>query len=431
VLFGVVPALRASKTNAQQALREGGRSGAGSRDRTALRSGLVVVQFALSLVLLAGAGLMMRTLVALLSTNTGMSPEHVLTLRLPVPLGSPRYQTPADAAARLYNPMLAAVRALPGVEHAGVINLLPLQQSGYNGNFGVVGKSYATPAEQPFAEYRVVSSGYFDALKIPILRGRDVAETDVADSEPVALINDVAAKQVFGSEDPVGRQLSFGTITPQNPAVTVVGVVGSVRQARLDAPPAAELYFPTGQAGSQLANMSLVVRASGDPTGATRSITSAIAAIDRLQPVYGVLTMDDVVSQSVADRELYFGLLGVFAVIALVLAVAGIYGVMAYTVTQRTREFGIMLALGSEVGRVQRMVMWQGARLALAGLAIGVPAAYLLAGVLSAVLYGVQPTDPATLASVALLLVVVGLIACYLPARRVTRVNPMIAMRAE
>jgi ABC-type antimicrobial peptide transport system permease subunit len=229
----------------------------------------------------------------------------------------------------------------------------------------------------------------------------------------------------------VGRQLAFGPVTPQNPAVTIVGVVGSVRQARLDTPPAAELYFATGQAGGQLSNMSLVVRVSGEPTLAARSIESAIAGVDRLQPVFGVFTMTEVVSQSVADRELYFGLLGAFAGIALVLAMAGIYGVIAYTVTQRTKEFGIMLALGSDVGRVQRLVMWQGAKLALLGLAIGVPAAYLLSGVLSAVLYGVQPTDPATLATVALLLVVVGLIACYLPARRVTRVNPMMAMRAE
>ena len=431
VLFGVVPALRASRTDAQQALREGGRSGTGSRERAALRSGLVVAQFALSLVLLAGAGLLMRTLVALLDTNTGMSPEHVLTLRLPVPLGSPRYPTAADAVSRFYDPMLATVRALPGVQHAGLINLLPLQQSGYNGNFGVVGKSYATPAEAPFAEYRVVSAGYFDALRIPILRGRDVAEADVQKSEPVALINDVAAKQVFGSEDPVGRQLSFGTVTPQNPAVTIVGVVGSVRQARIETPPAAELYFPTGQAGSQLSNMSLVVRVGGDPTQATRSIESAIISIDRLQPVFGVSTMGEVVSQSVSDRELYFGLLGVFAAIALVLAMAGIYGVIAYTVTQRTREFGIRLALGSDVGQMQRMVIWQGAKLALLGLAIGAPAAYLLSGLLATVLYGVQPTDPVTLGSVSLLLVVVGLVGCYLPARRVTRVNPMVAMRAE
>jgi putative ABC transport system permease protein len=431
VLFGIGPALRASRSNAQQALREGGRSGTGGRERSMLRSSLVVAQFALSLVLLAGAGLLMRTLVALLSTDTGMSIEHVLTLRLPVPLGSPRYPTPADVVARFYEPMLAGVRAVPGVEGAGLINLLPLQQSGQNGNFTVVGRTYASVAEQPFAEVRVVSPGYFGALRIPVVHGRDVAASDVAASQQVVLINDVAARQLFPNENAVGRELAFGPVTPQNPALTIVGVVGSVRQTRIESTPAAELYFPTGQAGGQLSNMSLVVRVAGDPVSATRAVEAAITEVDRFQPVFGVSTMAEVVDQSIADRELYLGLLGSFAAIALLLAMAGIYGVIAYSVTQRTKEFGIRLALGSDLGRVQRMVVWEGGRLALIGLAIGVPAAYLLSGVLSAVLYGVAAADPLTFATVAGLLAVVSLVASYLPARRVMRVDPIIAMRAE
>ena len=431
LLFGVVPALRASRSNAPQALRDGGRGGTGGRERRAFRSTLVVAQFALSLVLLAGAALLMRTLVALLFTDTGMSIEHVLTLRLPVPLGSPRYPTPADVVARFYDPMLAGVRAIPGVGAAGLINLLPLQQSGNNGNFTVVGRDYSSVTEQPFAELRVVSPGYFAALTIPILRGRDVAETDVAASQQVVLINQTAAHQLFPTEDAVGRQLAFGPVGPGNPALTIVGVVGSVRQTRIESTPAAELYFPAGQAGGQLANMSLVVRVAGDPVDATRAVEAAIANVDRFQPVFGVSTMAAVVDQSIADRELYFSLLGAFAAIALVLAMAGIYGVIAYSVTQRTREFGIRLALGSNLGQMQRMVVWEGGRLALAGLAIGVPAAYLLSGVLSAVLYGVTAADPVTFAAVAGLLAVVSLVASYLPARRVLRVDPITAMRAE
>jgi putative ABC transport system permease protein len=431
ILFGIVPALRASRTNAQDALRDAGRGGTGGRERSLFRNALVVGQFALSLVLLTGAGLMMRTLASLLSTSTGMTTTHVLTLRLPVPVGSPRYPTPAEAVARFYQPMLAGVRAVPGVEAAGLINLLPLQQSGTNGNFGVVGKAYGSVSDQPFAEFRVVGPGYFATLGIPVLHGRDVTDADVNASPPVVLVNDAAARQLFPHEEAVGRQLSFGTVSASNPAVTIVGVVGSVRQARLESPPAAELYFPTGQAGRQLANMSLVVRVAGDPTLAARAVEAAILAVDRFQPVYGVATMTAVVEQSIADRELYFSLLAAFAGIALLLAMAGIYGVIAYSVTQRTREFGIRLALGSDLGAVQRIVVWQGGRLALLGLAIGVPAAYLLAGVLSAVLYGVTAADPATFATVAVGLACVSLLASYFPARRVLRVDPITAMRAE
>ncbi len=431
LLFGIVLALRAGRSNAQQSLRDGGRGSTGGRERSTLRNTLVVAQFALSLVLLAGAGLLMRTLVALLSTDTGMSTAHVLTMRLPVPLGSPRYPTPTDVVTRFYEPMLTGVHAIPGVEQAGLINLLPLQESGSNGNFDVVGRTYASVSEQPFAEFRVVSPGYFAALKIPVVHGRDVAESDVATSQPVVLINDVAARQLFPHEAAVGRELAFGPVGPTNPAVMIVGVVGSVRQAQIESAPAAELYFPTGQAGRVLANMSLVVKVTGDPIAMTRAIEAAIRTVDRFQPVFGVFTMADVVDQSIADRELYFGLLWAFAAVALILAMAGIYGVIAYTVTQRTREFGIRLALGSDLAQVQRMVVWEGGRLALVGLAIGVPAAYLLSGVLSAVLYGVTAADPLTFATVAGLLALVSLLASYLPARRVMRVDPILAMRAE
>jgi predicted permease len=301
-----------------------------------------------------------------------------------------------------------------------------------NGNFTIAGKSYATTAEQPFAEMRAVSPGYFAALGIPVKRGRDVAPSDVATGQQVLVINDELARQYFPGEDPIGKEIIFGTPGPTNPPNVVVGVVGSVRQATLDRPPLAELYAPYSQAGSWgVAEVSLVVRTAGDPTRIVRPVQEIIRAVDPTQPVFKVQSMDEVVRGSVGDRRLYLGLLGAFAGVALALAVAGIYGVISYSVAQRTREFGIRIALGSEVGRVQWLVVWHGARLALLGLAVGVPAAFVLTRLLGTLLYGVSPGDPLTFTAVAALLGAVSLVASYLPARRVARVNPIVAMRAE
>jgi putative ABC transport system permease protein len=434
LLFGLVPALQASRADLQGSLREGSRGGSAGPRRSAFRNGLVVAQFAISLVLLAGAGLLLRTFAALLGTETGMQTAGVLTMRVPLPVPSPRYATSDAAIARFWEPVTERVRALPGVTGAGVITRLPLQEWGTNGNFTVVGKTYPTAADQPFAELRAVSPGYFAALGIPVLRGRDVARGDVASGRQVVVVNDELARKYFPGEDPVGRELQFGTPGPNNPPNAIVGVVGSVRQATLDTPPLPEVYAPYAQAGTWgVSSVSLVVRAGGgtDPARLARPVQDAIRAVDPSQPVYAVRPMEEVIRRSIGDRRLYLGLLGAFAGVALALAVAGIYGVISYSVTQRTREFGIRLALGSEVGRVQRLVVWHGARLALYGLAIGVPAAVAATRLLAGVLYGVRPWDPATFVGVAALLAGVSLVSSWLPSRRVARVDPIIAMRAE
>jgi predicted permease len=432
VLFGLAPALQSTKANLQDALRESSRGGAGGRQRSIFRAMLVVTQFALSVVLLAGAGLMLKTSAALFGADTGIATaDHLLTMRIPFPFGSPTYPTADAALDRFYYPMLERVRHLPGVAHAGTINLLPLQSYGNNGNFRVDGETYATISDQPFAEYRFVSPGYFETMGVKILRGRDVSTSDRNATQAVVLVNKALADLYFKGGDPLTHGLVFGQPGPKNPPVPIVGVVSNVRQATLQSSPLPELYFPMGQATGSLANMTLAVGASGDPEPLRQAVEHVIHEVDPTQPVFGVATMADVMRTSVADKRLYLGLLEAFAAMALLLAMAGIYGVISYGVTQRTREFGIRLALGSDTARVQRLVVWQGVRLALIGLVIGVPAAYLGTSLLRSVLYGVQPGDPATLASVAGILAVVGVVASYIPARRVARVDPMVAMRAE
>jgi len=428
LVFGMLPAIHAARGKLQSDLRDGDRSGT---SRGGLRHLLVIGQFALSLVLLAGAGLMLRTFESLVDTETGMRVDNVLTMHVPVAIGAPPYTTAQEALDRFARPMLAQVRALPGVQAAGMISLLPLQDYGNNGNFGIAGQSYASDAEQPFAEFRVVTPGYFGTLGIPIERGRDVTEADDGQKQPVVLINDVLASHYFKGQDPVGKALQFGPPSPTNPPATIVGVVGSVHQTTLDAKPKAELYFALAEAQRRLSDMSLVVRTTSDPAAATHDITRVIRKIDPNQPIYRVEPMRDVVTESVSDRKLYLDLLAGFAGLALALAIAGIYGVMSYSVTQRTREFGIRLALGADSGRVQRLVVKQGALLAGAGLLLGVPIGLLLTRSLAAVLYGVKPGDPLTFTTVALLLALVALLASYLPARRVLRVDPSIAMRVD
>jgi predicted permease len=428
VICGVVPALWSSRTNLSAGLRQGGRTGTSS---TAFRNGLVVGQFALSLVLLIGAGLLLRTFAALMSTNTGMQVERVMTMRLPVPVGSDRYPTGNDVITKLYTPLISELRATPGVQSLGFINRIPLQEYGNNGNFQVVGKTYASVAAQPFAEARVVTPGYFATMGIPIRRGRDVAEYDDANSQQVAVINEEIAKKYFPGEDPIGKQVSFGPITPQNPAVTIVGIIGNVRQATLDREPLAEMYFPYRQAAGATGNMGLVIKTTNQPESVVKTVESILRRIDPLQPIFNVKTMREIAADSVSDRRLYLRLLAAFAAVALLLAIAGIYGVISFSVTQRTREFGIRLALGSEGARIKRMVVWHGARLAMTGLLIGLPAAFLVTRIIAGVLYGVDRLDPLTYAVVALILAVVALVASYVPARRAVKVDPLIAMRAE
>ena len=421
-IFGVVPAFQSTGRDLQTGLREGGRSGNAEIRSAGLRNALVIGEFALALVLLIGAGLLMRTFLTLSATNPGLVTEGVLTMSVSVP--DEKY--PKDSMwQRFYAPALDRIQALPGVRAAGIISLLPLQAWGWNGSFSIEGRPREDPAKQPLAEFRQISPGYFRAMGIRILKGRAIGPEDTIVSPHVILINDALAKRYFPGQDPLGQKINW------NEWRTIVGVVANTRQATLDRQPMPELYFPAAQLSESISGMTFVISTSVEPSSVTGAVTAAIQSVDPTQPVFGVKTMTEVVSDSLSNQRLYAWLLGVFSALALILASAGIYGVMSYLVTQRTQEFGLRMALGASTNNVLRMVLRQALMLIGAGLAIGLVGALAVTRVLTNFLFGVKPIDPLTFAAVSVILTGVALLATYLPALRATRVDPMVALRYE
>jgi predicted permease len=422
LLFGLVPALQASRADVRGSLVDaGGKSTAGGAQQR-LRGGLVVAEIALSLVLLVGAGLLLRGFAELRGTPPGLDPRNVLTAHIAIPDG--RYDS-TEAVQQLLRPILERARAIPGVTSASMINLLPIQSAWTNGSFTIVGRPAPLPGKEPIAELRLVDRDFFRTLGIPVLRGRDFTERE---AQPVAIINDALARKHFAAQDPIGQQLAGLGPEP----LTVVGVVGSVRQAGLDHAPLQEIYLPLDVMPSGwVSEMTLALRTSVAPTSVTNALRRAVRSVDAGQPVYRVLTMEEVVRESLADRRLQLWLLGGFAGIALLLAAAGLYGVISYLVAQRTREIGIRVALGAQRGDVVRLVMRHGARLTAAGVGAGLVGAFFLTRLLSSLLYGVSARDPLVFAALAGVLAAVALLATWVPARRATRVDPVTALRAE
>ena len=422
ILFGIVPAIQNSREDLQEGLREGGRSGITGGGSARFRNALVVSEFALAMVLLIGAGLMLRTFLALSSTNSGMITQGVLTMSVSVPTG--KYND-SSMWQRFYDPALEQIRGLPGVRSAGVISLLPLQSWGYNGPFTIDNQGDGDPARTPAAEFRQVSPGYFQALGIPVLRGRDITSQDVPDAPPTVLVNEALAKRYFANQDPIGHTINWDV------ARTIVGVVSNTHQAGLNADPLPEVYFPAAQQSKALAGMTFVISTSVEPTSVTRAVEAAIHNVDPSQPVFGVKTMERVVSDSLSNQRLYAWLLGVFAGLALILASAGVYGVMSYLVTQRTREFGVRMAMGASARDVVGMVLRQAMTLVGAGVVIGLIGAFAVTRVLAGFLFGVKPIDMPTFAVVSCIMIAVALFATLIPALRATKVDPMIALRWE
>ena len=422
VLAGAVPAWRVSRVDLRSTLGSA-RSALGTRDR--LRGMLVVAEVALALVVTLGAALMVRSMAALNEVETGLDPDHVLTLRVPVPEERYDEEDLPGAFQRLQD----RVTALPGVESAGWIQMLPLQGWGWNGKVSVQGQD-PPDDEDPWVEYRVIAGDYFKALGIPLLSGRSFGRSDDAESPRVVVINRTLAELYWGDGDPLDARVGFGR-TPKSEEdwLRVVGVVGDVQNAGLEEPTHPEMYFPAAQRPTN--ELSMVVRTRVPPVGLTEEIRSAVMEVDPLQPIYRVQTMDEVVSRSVADRTFDTLLLSVFAALALLLAVVGVYSVMSYDVSLRRSEVGLRMALGADRGGVIGLFLGRGLRLALAGAVVGGLLAALATRLLESRLYGVQATDPTTYATGAAVLLVVAAAACALPAWRAARMEPTQALRDE
>ena len=436
VAFGLAPALQASAVNLSDVLKEGGRGTSQGLRRNGLRSFLVASEFALALMLLIGAGLMVRSFYALQSVDPGFNPHNVLSLVVSV-AGS--NEADPDRRAIFYHQLLEQVRALPGVESAGGINHLPLEGDIWGYHFTIEGRPKPRPGEFPGAVYRIATPGYFQSMRLPLVRGRDISETDNSTAPGVVILNERAARAYWPGEEPIGQHISFDSNESATPTwLTVIGVAKDAKQSEWTTQPSPEVYLAAfqnrdflGDPESHAAYITLVVRTSGDPGAMASTVKNTVWSFDRNLPVSEVLTMDGIVSDANAQPRFEMLLLGVFAVVALVMAAVGIYGVMSYSVSLRMHEIGIRISLGASCSDVFRLVVQQGMLLALSGSAAGVAGALLLSRLMTKLLYGVPPTDPITFTAVAILLSVVALVASYLPARRAMRVDPMVALRCE
>jgi predicted permease len=431
LLFGLAPAAQAARGALSGALREGGRGAAGDRGAQLVRRGLVVAEVALALVLLTGAGLLTRSFARLQGVDPGFEPRGVLTFTVALPQA--KYPSDTQRVA-LFDALLPRVAAVRGVRAAGAVSELPFGPGGSTGSFAVEG--YQAPPGQPgpWGDLRVATPGYFEALRIPLRRGRLFTAQDAPGARRVAVVDEELAARYWPGQNPIGRRVSLGAPDGQPPAwIEVVGVVGHAKQEGLDADARVQLYLPFAQ--SPTGQLAVAVRAAGgaagDPERLLPLLRAAVREVDRDLPLADVRTLESRVDASVGPRRLSALLLGGFATLALVMASLGLYGVMAYAVAQRTRELGVRLALGAARGNVLGLVLRQGLTLALAGGAVGLAGALALSRLLQSQLYGVRAADPATLAGVVLLLGAVAFVAALVPARRATRVDPAVALRGD
>lgn len=429
VICGLIPALQASRMQPGEALKDGGRGTQGGARGRRLLGALVVSEMALALVLLVGAGLLLRSFHRLSKIDPGFQTDNLLTLRTELP--STKYPGPEQRRA-FYDEVLRRVKDLPGVESVGIISFIPLSFSGINFAFTVEGRTPVSDMKLPLAVYRVISPDYFSTMRIPILRGRSFDQHDTADAASVAVINRSLAEQFWPGEEAIGKRLKVGPADSPNAWATVIGVVGDVRQVGLLGEQTLEMYSTYKQdRRGFVAPRDLVIRTKSDPASIVAAVRKQVWAVDKDQPVSNVRTVDQVFANAVSRERFQTLLLGLFAALALVLAIVGLYGVMSYAVTQRTHEIGIRMALGAQRGEVLRLIIRQGMLLTLAGVGLGIAVALGVTRLIAGVLFGVTATDPATFVVVAGLLVAVASLASYIPARRATKVDPLVALRYE
>jgi putative ABC transport system permease protein len=438
--FGLAPALQASAVKVNDTLKEGGRGHSEGFRRNRLRSLLVVSEFALALMLLIGAGLMIRTFAALEAVDPGFNPHHVVSMIVSV-AGSKE----AEAGHRgiFYRQLIDRVRSLPGVQAAGGINHLPLAGDLWGWSFVIEGRPKPRPGESPRAVYRMVTPGYFEAMRLPLVRGRDVTEIDNETASGAVIINEQAAKQYWPEVDPIGKRISFDDDTTDPSSwLTVVGIAKNAKQDSWTDEATPEAYLAAfqnrdfmGDSGSEASKhmtyITLVARTAGDPAAVASAMKQAAWSFDRNLAISQILTLDGVVAEANAQPRFEMLLLTIFAAVALILAIVGIYGVISYAASRRTHEIGVRMSLGATRQDVLLLVMRQGIWLALVGSVTGIAGALLLSRLMTKLLYGVQPTDPTTFVIVAAGLGVVAMVACYIPARRAMRIDPMSALRYE
>ena len=434
IIVGLIPGLRASRLNLSEVLKEGGRSLSEAPGRRRLRNVFVVLEVTLAVPLLISAGLMLRSSLLLQNIDRGINLQNVLTMQISLP---PAKYSTAQQTATFYQQTLHRIQAEPGVQSVSAVNFLPLTNLGDATSLTIEGRNPSPAGQDVTASYRVIDQNYFRTMGIPLLRGRYFTEQDNDESHGVVMINQTMARRYWPDEDAVGRRLQphFPTVkVPWRPEstntwLTIVGIVGDVAEAGLTDEQPAEIYVPYLQNPSAL--MNLLVRSTSDPLRLVPAVRAQVWAVDPDQPVYNVKTMENVFSQSIAAPQVITSLLATFAAVALILAAVGVYSVMSYSVAQRTHEVGIRMTLGAQQQHVLRMIVGQGLRLVLVGVAIGLTTAFAVTRVIANLLFGVTPTDPLIFILVPMLLVLVAMLASYLPARRAVRVDPIIALRNE
>ena len=426
ILFGLAPAIQLSRVDLNEGLKEGGRNAGGSMGQRRLRNGLIVAEVAMAVVLLVSAGLLIRSVIHLHRASPGFKTENLLTMNVWLPQA--KYPDGPKWVA-FYDRISQRIQTQPGVQSVGLTSVLPISHNYDRRSFQV--ETHPVPrGQEADADTYIVTPGYLRTMQIPLLKGRELTAQDVAGVEAVALISETFARRYWPGEDPLGKRIKFpGSTARPDPWRSIVGVVRDVKQYGVDKENTMQLYLPEAQL--PVSWLTLTVRTAGDPAQTLGAIRNEIRGVDPDQAVFEVATMEGLLAEAIAKRRFVMILLAGFAALAMALAAIGIYGVMGYTVAQRTQEIGVRMALGAQTGDVVKLVVGHGMRLALGGVVIGLAAACGLTRLMTTLLFSVKAIDPLTFGVIALLLMAVALLACYIPARRATKVDPMVALRTE